>query len=57
MEAGARFVEVTTEYIPFRYWDCHENGHERAELMKQRSMARRAARFSIWKSAGCSTAH
>ena len=21
VEAGARFIEVTTEYIPFRYWD------------------------------------
>src|SRR5581483_1551106 len=30
-EAGARFVEVTTEYIPFRFWDTHENGHERAQ--------------------------
>ncbi|MBM3735217.1 MAG: DUF1501 domain-containing protein [Acidobacteria bacterium] len=29
-EAGARFIEVTTEYIPFRYWDTHENGHTRA---------------------------
>ncbi|MDQ1469656.1 MAG: hypothetical protein QOJ99_1136 [Bryobacterales bacterium] len=35
VEAGARYVEVTTEYIPFRYWDSHENGHERAEMMKQ----------------------
>ena len=34
-EAGARFIEVTTEYIPFRYWDTHENGHERAAGMKQ----------------------
>ena len=34
-EAGARYIEVTTEYIPFRYWDSHENGHERAELMKR----------------------
>jgi hypothetical protein len=32
--AGARYVEVTTEYIPFRYWDSHENGHERARAMK-----------------------
>ena len=31
VEAGARFIEVTTEYIPFLYWDTHENGHERAE--------------------------
>ena len=34
VEAGARFVEVTTEYIPFRYWDTHERGHERAKDMK-----------------------
>jgi hypothetical protein len=34
-EAGARFVEVTSEYIPFRHWDTHENGHERAAAMKQ----------------------
>ncbi|MBI3696390.1 MAG: DUF1501 domain-containing protein [Acidobacteria bacterium] len=34
-EAGARFIEVTTEYIPFRHWDTHENGHERAVGMKQ----------------------
>jgi hypothetical protein len=33
-EAGARFIEVTTEYIPFRFWDTHENGHERAAAMK-----------------------
>jgi uncharacterized protein DUF1501 len=33
-EAGARFIEVTTEYIPFRHWDTHENGHLRAERMK-----------------------
>jgi len=35
IEAGARYVEVTTEYIPFRYWDTHERGHERAKDMKQ----------------------
>ena len=35
VEAGARFLEVTTEYIPFRYWDTHENGHARAAAMKQ----------------------
>jgi uncharacterized protein (DUF1501 family) len=35
VEAGARFVEVTTEYIPFRYWDTHERGHERARGMKE----------------------
>jgi hypothetical protein len=35
VENGARFVEVTSEYIPFRYWDTHENGHTRAAGMKQ----------------------
>jgi hypothetical protein len=35
IERGARFVEVTSEYIPFRHWDTHENGHERAALMKR----------------------
>ncbi len=35
-EAGARFIEVTTEYIPFLNWDTHENGHTRlANLKKQ----------------------
>jgi hypothetical protein len=33
-EAGARFIEVTTEYIPFLNWDTHENGHDRAASMK-----------------------
>jgi hypothetical protein len=35
VEAGARFIEVTTEYIPFRHWDTHENGHTRAMEMKR----------------------
>jgi uncharacterized protein (DUF1501 family) len=35
VEAGARYVEVTSEYIPFVYWDSHENGHARAEAMKK----------------------
>jgi len=35
VESGARFVEVTTEYIPFRYWDTHENGHKRTIGMKE----------------------
>ena len=34
-EAGARFIEITSEYIPFRFWDTHENGHERAAGMKE----------------------
>jgi hypothetical protein len=34
-EAGARFIEVTTEYIPFEYWDTHENGHTRMVELKK----------------------
>ncbi|GMV99610.1 MAG: hypothetical protein AMXMBFR84_07490 [Candidatus Hydrogenedentota bacterium] len=33
-EAGARFIEVTTEYEPFVHWDTHENGHTRAADLK-----------------------
>src|SRR4029079_7421214 len=34
IEGGARYVEVTSEYIPFVYWDTHEHGHQRAADMK-----------------------
>jgi hypothetical protein len=34
-EAGARYIEVTTEYIPFLNWDTHEHGHEKLTNMKQ----------------------
>ncbi len=34
-EAGARFIEVTTEYVPFLGWDTHENGHETVKRMKK----------------------
>ncbi len=34
-EVGARFIEVTTEYIPFLNWDTHENGHARLVNMKK----------------------
>ncbi|MHC5542229.1 DUF1501 domain-containing protein, partial [Singulisphaera rosea] len=34
-EAGARFIEVTTEYVPFMSWDTHENGHTTAKEMKK----------------------
>jgi hypothetical protein len=34
-EVGARYIEVTTEYIPFLNWDTHENGHSRAAAMKK----------------------
>ena len=33
VESGTRFVEVTTEYIPFKGWDTHEDGHARAAEM------------------------
>jgi hypothetical protein len=33
-EAGARFIEVTTEYVPFMTWDTHENGHATYAEMK-----------------------
>ena len=35
VEAGARFVEVTTEYVPFFNWDTHANGHTTLKEMKQ----------------------
>jgi hypothetical protein len=34
-EVGARYIEVTTEYIPFLNWDTHENGHSRLVAMKE----------------------
>ncbi len=34
-EAGARYIEVTTEYIPFLNWDTHEGGHARLVNMKK----------------------
>ncbi len=34
IEVGARYVEVTTEYIPFLNWDTHDNGHTRVRDMK-----------------------
>lgn len=33
-EVGARYIEVTTEYIPFLNWDTHEHGHEKLVNMK-----------------------
>jgi len=33
VEKGARFVEVTTEYVPFLNWDTHNDGHETMERM------------------------
>lgn len=34
VEAGARFIEVTTEYVPFLHWDTHENGHATVKRLK-----------------------
>lgn len=36
IEAGARYVEVTSEYVPFLYWDTHDNGHTRLAELKRR---------------------
>ena len=35
VEAGARFVEVTTEYVPFLHWDTHADGHTTMARMHQ----------------------
>jgi hypothetical protein len=35
VEAGARFVEVTTEYIPFVHWDTHNDGHTTVDRLHQ----------------------
>ena len=35
VENGARYVEVTTEYIPFVHWDTHDRGHETLAKLKQ----------------------
>ncbi len=34
VEAGSRFVEVTTEYVPFLHWDTHNTGHETVKRLK-----------------------
>jgi hypothetical protein len=34
VEAGARFIEVTTEDVPFVHWDTHENGHDTVKRLK-----------------------
>ena len=33
VESGARFVEATTEYVPFLNWDTQNNGHVTLERM------------------------
>ena len=35
VEAGARFIEVTTEYVPFLHWDTHDNGYTRLGPLKR----------------------
>jgi len=35
VEQGARFIEVTTEYVPFLHWDTHKNGHTTVARMKK----------------------
>ena len=35
IEAGTRFVEVTTEYVPFLHWDTHKDGHETVDRLHQ----------------------
>ncbi len=35
-ESGARFIEVSTEYIPFVHWDTHESGHTTVARMKSK---------------------
>lgn len=35
VEAGARYIEVTTEYVPFVNWDTHANGHTTLVAMKK----------------------
>lgn len=46
VEKGARFVEVTTEYVPFFQWDTHKDGHEVAEKM-HREVDRPIARLIL----------
>jgi uncharacterized protein (DUF1501 family) len=35
VEHGARFVTVSTDYIPFKGWDTHKDGHRTAKKMKE----------------------
>jgi hypothetical protein len=35
VESGARFIEVSTEYVPFFGWDTHDNGHTRLAELKR----------------------
>ncbi|MDB4947332.1 MAG: hypothetical protein JWP97_6866, partial [Labilithrix sp.] len=33
VENGARYIEVTTEYIPFVHWDTHADGHSTVDRL------------------------
>lgn len=46
VEAGTRFVEVTTEYVPFLHWDTHGKGHETVARM-HREIDRPVARLIL----------
>jgi hypothetical protein len=46
VENGARFVEVTTEYVPFLHWDTHADGHSTLERM-HREIDRPIARLIL----------
>ena len=46
VENGARFVEVTTEYVPFLHWDTHADGHSTVERM-HREMDRPIAQLVL----------
>ncbi len=46
VENSARFVEVTTEYVPFLHWDTHADGHETAARM-HREIDRPIARLIL----------
>lgn len=35
VEAGTRFVEVSSEHVPFGNWDTHDSGHQRTEALKK----------------------
>lgn len=35
IEAGTRFVEVSSEHVPFGNWDTHDSGHQRTKALKQ----------------------
>lgn len=35
VENGARYVEVTTEYVPFLHWDTHNDGHTTVDRLHQ----------------------